>query len=114
MIFFRLRRTSVKSAPIRQPFPIQFVNPFIYLVETGLAICLMLGIAVRLGALLGIAMALNLWIGLYHLQAEWPWCYIFIAFLHMFFVADRAGRALGLDAILARCYGARSALIRLL
>lgn len=85
---------------------IQFLNPLIYLVETGLAISLMLGIAVRLSALLGIAMALNLWIGLYHFQAEWPWCYIFIVFLHIFFIADRAGRALGLDALLLRRYAA--------
>lgn len=83
---------------------IQFVNPLIYLVETALAVCLMLGIAVRLGALLGVAMALNLWVGLYHFQPEWPWIYVFIALLHVFFIADRAGRALGMDALLLRRY----------
>lgn len=81
---------------------IAFVNPMIFLVEVTLAASLMLGIAVRLTALLGVAMALNLWIGLYHFQPEWPWIYIFIVMLHVFLIADRAGRALGLDAMLLR------------
>ena len=81
---------------------IEFVNPAIFLVEVTLAVSLMLGVAVRLTALLGVAMALNLWIGLYHFQPEWPWVYVFIAMLHVFFIIDRAGRALGLDATLLR------------
>ena len=78
------------------------LNPLIFLVEITLAATLMLGIAVRIGALLGIAMSLNLWIGLYHYQVEWPWIYIFILMLHVLFLADNAGRALGLHALLLR------------
>ena len=81
---------------------IALVNPLIWLTETALATALLLGVAVRLASLLGIAMALNLWIGLYHFQAEWPWIYLFIAMLHIFFILDRAGRALGLDALWLR------------
>ena len=81
---------------------IALVNPLIWLTEIALATALLLGFAVRLVSLLGIAMALNLWIGLYHYQPEWPWTYVFIAMLHVFFIADRAGRSLGLDAILQR------------
>lgn len=81
---------------------IELINPLIWLVETALAAALMLGFAVRLVSLLGVAMALNLWIGLYHFQMEWPWIYLFIAMLHVVFIIDRAGRSLGLDAILRR------------
>ncbi len=81
---------------------IALINPVIFLVEVSLAASLMLGVAVRLTSLLGIAMALNLWVGLYHFQPEWPWSYIFIAMLHVFFIVDRAGRALGLDAMALR------------
>ena len=78
---------------------IALFNPAIFFVEVTLAISLMLGIAVRLTALLGVGMALNLWIGLYHFQPEWPWCYVFIAMLHVVFIIDDAGNALGLDAM---------------
>lgn len=81
---------------------IALINPAIFLVEVSLAASLMLGVAVRLTSLLGVAMALNLWLGLYHFQPEWPWIYIFIAMLHVFFIVDRAGRALGLDAMALR------------
>lgn len=81
---------------------IAIINPLIFLVEVSLAASLMLGLAVRLTSLLGIAMSLNLWIGLYHFQPEWPWIYVFIAMLHVFFIIDRAGRALGLDAMALR------------
>lgn len=82
----------------------------IWLTETALAAALMLGFAVRLAGLLGIAMALNLWIGLYHYQPEWPWIYVFIAILHALFIADRAGRALGLDAVAGPAIRARDSL----
>ena len=81
---------------------IALLNPLIWLTETALAAALLLGVAVRLVSLLGIAMSLNLWIGLYHYQPEWPWIYVFIAMLHVFFIVDRAGRALGLDALWLR------------
>lgn len=82
-------------------------NPLIFLVEVGLAASLMLGLAVRLTSLLGVAMSLNLWIGLYRFQPEWPWGYIFILMLHIFFIVDRAGRSLGLDAFLLRRFASR-------
>ncbi len=77
------------------------VSSIIWLAETTLAVSLILGLAVRPISLLGVAMSLNLWIGLYRFQPEWPWIYIFIAILHAFFIATRAGRSLGLDGIIA-------------
>ena len=81
---------------------IALINPLIWLTETTLAASLLLGFGVRLFSLLGIGMSLTLWIGLYHFQPEWPWIYIFLTFLHVFFIADRAGRSLGLDAMFLR------------
>lgn len=69
--------------------------------ETLIAILLMLGLFTRVGALLGLLMALNLWLGLYNVPHEWGWTYAFLALLMGFLIATRAGRALGADALLA-------------
>lgn len=81
---------------------IAILDPLVYLTETALAAALMLGFAVRLAGLVAIVFTLNLWIGLYHNTAEWPWQYVFLIMTHGFFALDQAGRSLGLDAILAR------------
>lgn len=83
---------------------INLLDPAVYLTETFMAAALILGFAVRLAGMVGVAMTLNLWIGLYHNQAEWPWEYIFLVVTSGFFVLDRAGRSLGLDALLPRRY----------
>ena len=81
------------------------VNPLIFLAELGFAASLILGLGVRLAALLAIPFVLNLWLGIY-LQcpgdpAEWSWSYMFLAMLHGFFILDAAGRSLR-----GRCMGA--------
>ena len=81
---------------------IAILDPLVWVVETGLGIMLMLGLAVRLAGLGGVLLALNLWVGLYRNEAEWPWNYLFLVMVHAFFMLDRAGRSLGLDAILTR------------
>lgn len=81
---------------------IAIVDPLVFLAEFSLATALILGVGVRAVAFLGIGIAANLWIGLYHYQAEWPWTYVFIIVIQTFFILDRAGRALGLDALLQR------------
>jgi hypothetical protein len=96
---FDIYGTAIKSILIPA---LPLLNPLIFLVEITLAASLMLGIGVRFGAMLGVAMSLNLWIGLYHYQPEWPWIYLFIAMLHVFFALDNAGGSLGLSAILRR------------
>jgi len=77
---------------------IAILDPVVWLTETLLGLSLMLGFGVRLAGLVGIAFTLNLWVGLYHRGDEWPWNYIFLIFVHAFFVLDRAGECLGLDA----------------
>ncbi len=78
---------------------IAILDPLVWLTETLLAASLMLGAGVRVAGLVGIAFTLNLWVGLYHRGDEWPWNYIFLIFVHGFFVLDRAGECLGLDAL---------------
>ena len=69
--------------------------------ETFIAVSLLLGLFTRLGGLLGTLMAMNLWLGLYNRPNEWPWTYFFLILLNGFFLTFRAGRALGIDALLA-------------
>jgi hypothetical protein len=46
-------------------------------------------------------MAVNLWLGLYNRPNEWPWTYVFLILLNGFFLFLRAGRALGIDTLIA-------------
>jgi uncharacterized membrane protein YphA (DoxX/SURF4 family) len=77
---------------------ITLFGPLIYLVEVAIGVSLMLGLLSRLGALLGALMALNLWLGLYSAQGEWPWTYMFLLVIQVWFVIDPPGRCLGIDA----------------
>ncbi len=61
----------------------------------------MLGLLSRLGALLGLVMALNLWLGEYSTPGEWPWTYFFIVMLQTWYTIDPPGRHLGADLLLA-------------
>ena len=81
---------------------IAILDPLVFLAETGMGVLLMLGLAVRLAGLGGVLFTINLWVGLYRNDAEWPWNYVFLVMVHAFFMLDHAGRSLGLDALLAR------------
>jgi len=78
------------------------IGPLVFLAELAFAISFMLGVGVRLIALLAIPYALHLWLGLYLMDGEWPWNYVFLAMVHVFFVVCAAGRSLGIDAIVHR------------
>jgi hypothetical protein len=86
------------------------LDPIVYLAELTFAASLILGLGVRLIGLLAILFVLNLWIGLYRHPAEWPWNYVFLAFLMGGFSLQAAGRSLGLDAIIRRRTALTSAL----
>lgn len=81
---------------------IAILDPIIWITETLLGLSLMLGFGVRAAGVVGMLFTVNLWIGLYHRGDEWPWNYIFLIFVHGFFVLDRAGESLGLDGLLRR------------
>jgi uncharacterized membrane protein YphA (DoxX/SURF4 family) len=77
-----------------------FFAPQVYGFEVLVALSLIVGLFIRLGALLGMLMAINLWLGLYRSPGEWPWAYFFLIIIQIMFVIQRPGRSLGLDAIL--------------
>jgi hypothetical protein len=76
--------------------------PVVYATEVFIGISLMTGTAVRLSGLIGAAMAINLWLGLYHAHGEWPWTYFFLIVVQLMFAIHRAGLSLGGDALIAR------------
>lgn len=86
---------------------IELLQPLVFLAEQSFGISLILGLAVRLSSLLGILFALQLWLGLYHHPAEWPWLFMFLVFTLGQFAVYGAGRSLGLDALLRREGAAR-------
>ena len=81
---------------------IAYMNAIAYTAELSFAVAFMLGFAVRLAGVAGMAFAANIWLGLYHNGSEWPWQYMFLILLLGFLAADAAGRSLGLDALLRR------------
>ena len=91
---------------------LKIIDPLVFLAELSFAMSLMLGIGVRLFALLAVGFSLHLWLGLYLQQQEWPWNYVFLAIIHVLFVAYAAGRSLGADALLRRRVGPQSVLAR--
>jgi uncharacterized membrane protein YphA (DoxX/SURF4 family) len=74
--------------------------PLVYAAEVLTAISLLLGVFVRFWGVIGALQILNLWLGLYSAQGEWPWTYFFLLVLMLIFALHRYGRRLGLDAII--------------
>src|SRR5271166_1202615 len=98
-----------KSAAI--PLQADFVNnvvlphfylfaPMVYALEVLTAISLILGIFVRFWGLFGALQILNLWLGLYNAEGEWPWTYFFLLVVQLIFAVHRYGRSLGLDVLI--------------
>jgi len=73
--------------------------PLVYLIEVTISVSLLLGLLSRAGALLGLAMALNLWLGLYSAPGEWPWTYMFLVIIQAQYVIDPPGQRLGADTL---------------
>jgi hypothetical protein len=108
-----------KSAAI--PLQADFVNnivlpqfyvfaPIVYAAEVLTAVSLILGVFVRLWGLIGALQILNLWLGLYNAEGEWPWTYFFLLVLQLIFALHRYGRSLGFDALIAKRSQARHTL----
>lgn len=96
---FDLHRWIVVNVYQVQPI-LTVMNINVFLVEVALAASFMLGFAVRLFGIVGMAFAFHLFLGLYRHPAEWPWLFIFLISVQGFFVMHAAGRSLGLDALL--------------
>jgi len=76
-------------------------GPVVYLVEVAIGVSLILGLLTRAGAILGLLMGINLWLGLYSAPGEWPWTYMFLVIIQAHYAIDPPGRSLGADALLA-------------
>jgi uncharacterized membrane protein YphA (DoxX/SURF4 family) len=105
-----------KSASI--PLQADFVNnvvlpyfylfaPLVYTLEVLTAVSLILGFLVRFWGIIGALQILNLWLGLYNAEGEWPWTYFFLLILQLIFAVHQYGRSLGLDAIIVDRYARR-------
>jgi uncharacterized membrane protein YphA (DoxX/SURF4 family) len=79
---------------------IAIFGPLVYAVEVAIGVSLILGLLTRWGALLGVLMGLNLWLGLYSAPGEWPWTYFFLVTIQFLFLIDSPGSSLGVDALL--------------
>jgi hypothetical protein len=78
------------------------IDPVVFLTELSLAVSFILGFLVRPMAVIGMLFVTHLWLGLYHVDYEWPWLYVFLIFVQGFFLLNNAGKSLGLDALIAR------------
>lgn len=74
----------------------------IFLAELAVGLSLLTGALTRLGAAVGVLMAVNLGIGLLEVPGEWPWSYIMLAMWQGVFLVMGAGRLWGVDAWLRR------------
>jgi len=108
--FWMTREGQSAAIPLQADFVNHIVLPHFYLfapvvyaLEVLTAVSLILGLFVRLWGFIGALQVLNLWLGLYNAEGEWPWTYFFLLVLMVIFALHRYGRRLGLDAfILAR------------
>ena len=71
----------------------------VFFIEILIGISLMIGLLTRLSAFGGALFIANLWLGLYQVEAEWPWGYFFLIMLLAIFCFDAYGRSLGCDAL---------------
>ena len=95
---FSAQSSFVKDVVLKHFY---FFAPQVYFTEVAIAFSLVLGAFTRVGATLGFLMAVNLSLGLYRAPYEWPWTYVFLVVLNGAFAVSRAGRSLGVDALLA-------------
>jgi hypothetical protein len=96
---FEFHRTFMKDFVLPH---MTIFGPIVFLAELVFAGSMLLGLSVRLVGVLAVAYTLQLWLGLYGISSEWPWTYMFLAFLMFLFALEGAGRSLGLDAWLRR------------
>jgi thiosulfate dehydrogenase (quinone) large subunit len=73
----------------------------VWIAELIVAISLMFGIFTRFGAILGVILATQLYIGLAYAPGEWYWTYGMLVLLCLVLTAIPAGRRLGVDQWLA-------------
>jgi thiosulfate dehydrogenase [quinone] large subunit len=78
------------------------------LVEAGLGAFLLVGLATRLWALIGVAQSVAIALSVLNAPHEWPWAYYLMILIHLVFFATAAGRAYGVDGVLRPSWQASS------
>lgn len=74
-----------------------------FIAESAIGLSLVLGLFVPLiGGLGGTLMQTNIMLGSYSIPGEWFWLWPLLLGSHIIFMMGRAGRRLGLDAVIAR------------
>ena len=71
----------------------------LFLTELAVGLSLLTGALTRVGAAVGLALSINLGIGLLDVPGEWPWSYVMMAMWHGTLLVAGAGRLWGVDAI---------------
>jgi thiosulfate dehydrogenase (quinone) large subunit len=74
----------------------------VYVVEICLGLFLLLGLATRFWAIVGIAQTIAIFLSVGAAPNEWKWSYFLMATAHLAVLGFAAGRVLGLDSILRR------------
>jgi thiosulfate dehydrogenase [quinone] large subunit len=72
----------------------------VLLVESALGAFLLIGLATRLWALVGIAQTIAITLSVLNTPNEWPWSYFLMLLVHAALFATAAGRYGGLDGLL--------------
>jgi len=90
-----LQGSLVKSLVIPN---LAWMGWLIFLMEAFVAVSLLLGLFTRLGGLVGLLQAMNLFFGVSAVPGEWYWSYLMLAILGLIFLAVPTGRSVGLDA----------------
>ena len=80
----------------------------VLLLEIGLAVFLVVGLATRLWALIGIAQTVAIFLSVGASPNEWKWSYFLMAAAHLAVLGFAAGRVWGLDALVRRRMSGRS------
>ncbi|GAA3959896.1 DoxX family protein [Actinoplanes auranticolor] len=70
------------------------------LVEASLGAFLLIGLATRLWALVGIGQTLAITLSVLNAPHEWPWSYLLMLLMHAAVFATAAGRVAGIDGVL--------------
>src|SRR5256884_236516 len=73
----------------------------VWIAELIVAMSLMFGVFTRFGAILGVVLATQLYVGLAYAPGEWYWTYGMLVLLCLVLTAIPAGRRLGVDQWLA-------------
>ena len=77
----------------------------VFLLEICLAVFLLLGLATRFWAVVGIAQTVAIFLSVGASPNEWKWSYFLMAAAHLAVLGLAAGRVIGLDALLRRRVG---------